>query len=217
MNRQGHTVIHGRRKVVKQNNRKTVNYVIVTNTQGTEKNYFDGLRENLPEKAKRYVVVTTYETHLKTMIHKCRTEVYKDHQFRQEWLVFDRDEVKDFDEIIEKAEGYHLHCAWSNPCFEIWLYAYYGKMPEFLNSQQCWKSFGKEFQKRTGIPYEKNDRWLYRHLMETGDEEKAIQLAIQKLNQCYREGREIPSEMHPCTKVYELVKDIKENAIRYMS
>lgn len=207
---------------VRRNNRniekaECVQYVIVTDTKGTEKIYFDGLRSNLPEEVRGNIVIRTYETHLRTMIDKCLELMQDDLQHRNGWLVFDRDEVKDFDEMIRKAEKYGLHCAWSNPCFEIWLYAYYGKMPAFMNSQQCWKSFGEEYERRTGLRYAKTDRWLYRHLLETGDEEKAIRIAVEKMNQCAREGRKKASEMHPCTMVYPLVKEIRDASKRYLS
>ncbi len=41
------------------------------------------------------------------------------------------------------------------------------------------------------------------------NEEKAIQIAQQKLEQCIREGKAKPSEMCPCTTVHELVREIK--------
>ena len=44
---------------------------------------------------------------------------------------------------------------------------------------------------------------------KAGDEEKAIQLAQQKLEQCKREGKTKPSEMCPCTTVYKLVGEIR--------
>lgn len=163
------------------------------------------------------IVIRTYETHLRMMIDRCLELIQDDLQHRSGWLVFDRDEVKDFDEMIRKAEKYGLHCAWSNPCFELWLYAYYGKMPSFMTSQQCWKSFGEEYERRTGLHYAKTDRWLYRHLCETGDEEKAILVAMEKRNQCVREGRKKASEMHPCTMVYPLVREIRDAAMRYLS
>ena len=50
---------------------------------------------------------------------------------------------------------------------------------------------------------------MYGKLCKSGDEEKAIQLAQQKLEQCIREGKTKPSEMCPCTTVHELVGEIK--------
>ena len=43
----------------------------------------------------------------------------------------------------------------------------------------------------------------------TGDEEKAIQIAQQKLEQCVRDGKIKPSEMCPGTTVYKLVGEIR--------
>lgn len=50
---------------------------------------------------------------------------------------------------------------------------------------------------------------MYEKLCKDGDEEKAIQIAQQKLEQCIREGKTKPSEMCPCTTVHELVREIK--------
>lgn len=50
---------------------------------------------------------------------------------------------------------------------------------------------------------------MYGKLCKAGDEEKAIHIAQQKLEQCKREGKTKPSEMCPCTTVDELVGEIK--------
>lgn len=50
---------------------------------------------------------------------------------------------------------------------------------------------------------------MYGKLCKFGDEEKAIQIAQQKLEQCSREGKTKPSEMWPCTTVHELIGEIK--------
>lgn len=49
---------------------------------------------------------------------------------------------------------------------------------------------------------------MYGKLSKAGDEEKAIQIAQYKLEQCIREGKTKPSEMCPCTTVHELVGEI---------
>ena len=54
---------------------------------------------------------------------------------------------------------------------------------------------------------------MYGKLCKAGDEEKAIQIALQKLEQCKREGKTKPSEMCPCTTVHELVGEIKEKVL----
>lgn len=42
-----------------------------------------------------------------------------DLECRIPWIVFDRDQVQGFDEIIAKAEREGIQVGWSNPCFEI--------------------------------------------------------------------------------------------------
>lgn len=99
---------------------------------------------------------------------------------------------------------------WSNPCFEIWMYAYYGEMPAIIESWVCCEKFEKIFQRKTGQKYSKSDAGLYEKIFRTGDEEKALQIARQKYEQCERERKTIPSKMCPCTTVYQLVKEIKK-------
>ena len=47
-----------------------------------------------------------------------------------------------------------------------------------------------------------------------GDEEEAIKIAEARLRQFLKNGTIKPSEMYPCTTVYELVKEIKEKVKR---
>ena len=120
-----------------------------------------------------------------------------------------RDEVKDFDEIIKEAESVGIRVGWSNPCFEIWMHSYYGAMPAIMESWVCCSEFEKVFQRKTGQKYLKADAGLYEKIFRTGDEEKALQIAKQKYEQCVREGKTIPSQMCPCTTVYQLVGEIR--------
>ena len=54
----------------------------------------------------------------------------------------------------------------------------------------------------------KSREQMYGKLCKFDDEEKAIQIAQYKLEQCIREGKTKPSEMCPCTTVHELVGEI---------
>ena len=63
------------------------------------------------------------------MIDKCLELTAYEAQYRIPWIVFDRDQVIEFDQIIAEAEKKDIQVGWSNPCFEIWMYAYFGAMP----------------------------------------------------------------------------------------
>ena len=128
-------------------------------------------------------------------------------------IVFDRDQVKDFDSIIKNAEQSGVHAGWSNPCLEIWLYAYFGCMPNIQDSVSCCNRFAVEYERKTGQKYDKAEKDLYKKLCEFGDEENAIKIAQQKRSQCINNGMLIPSEMIPCTNVDGLVKEIKEKCM----
>ena len=62
---------------------------------------------------------------------------------------------------------------------------------------------------KTGQKYSKADEQMYSRICKVGDEEKAIQIAQHKMEQCRREGKTKPSEMCPCTTVHELVGEIR--------
>ncbi len=188
-------------------------YLIVTDTEATERCYFEGLHKSLPDDIKRKLVIKVVETKTRTMIDKCQEMTAYDAQYRIPWIVFDRDQVKDFDAIISEAEGKGISVGWSNPCFEIWMHAYFGQMPAIQNSWTCCSDFGRVYESKTKQVYSKADDQIYPRLCLNGDEEKAIKLANQKLEQCKREGKVIPSQMWPCTTVQELVGEIHKKRI----
>ena len=101
-------------------------YLIVTDTEATERCFFTGLHQALPEDVRNKLVIKVVETKTRAMIDKCLELTAYDAQYRIPWIVFDRDQVQGFDEIIKEAEDKGIKVGWSNPCFEIWMYAYFG-------------------------------------------------------------------------------------------
>ena len=188
-------------------------YLIVTDTEATERCFFTGLHQALPEDVRNKLVIKVVETKTRAMIDKCLELTAYDAQYRIPWIVFDRDQVQGFDEIILEAVSKGIQVGWSNPCFEIWMYAYFGSMPAIQDSWACCSDFGRVYETKTGQKYSKADELMYGKLCKAGDEEKAIQIAQQKMEQCKREGKTKPSEMCPCTTVHELVGEIKAKGV----
>ena len=135
-------------------------YLVVTDTEATERFYFQGLHKELPKAIQNQLVIKVVETKTKAMLDKCLEMTTYDAQYRIPWIVFDRDQVKDFDKIIKEAEKLNINVGWSNPCFEIWMYSYYGSMPAITESWVCCDEFGKIFQRKTGQKYSKSDAGL---------------------------------------------------------
>lgn len=185
-------------------------YLIATDTKGTERCFFSGLQSALPDEIKNRIVIKVVETKTHSLIDKCLEYCSYDAQYRSPWIVFDRDEVQGFDEIILEAEKKGIRVGWSNPCFEIWMYAYFGEMPAIQESWTCCSEFGRVYERKTGQKYSKVDDQMYNRLCEKGNEGAAIKIAWQKIDQCIREEKSRPSEMCPATTVHELVGEIKE-------
>ena len=153
-------------------------YYIVTDTDQTEKNYLEGLRDSIPEELKGKIVIKVSKSRTVDLVKTCKEGASLYSQYSEPWVVFDRDQVKDFDGIIKNAEQNGIHAGWSNPCLEIWLYAYFGSMPNIRDSVSCCNRFGTEYEKRTGQKYDKAEKDLYKKLCEFGDEENAIKLSL---------------------------------------
>lgn len=185
-------------------------YYIVTDTKETEKNYFDGLRDSLPESLQGKLVVKVATTGTGNLLDFAKEQSNLHPQYCEPWIVFDRDQVQDFDKIIERAEQLKVNVGWSNPCIETWFYSYYGKMPRCKDSVACWKRFATQFEKITGQEYDKADKSIYNKLCATGDETKAIQLAERKLKQYYENGFKKPSDMNAASTIFKLIREIRK-------
>lgn len=184
-------------------------YLIVTDTKETEKNYFEGLRDSIPRELKDHLVIKVEKAKTVELVKRALELTEQDSQYRIPWIVFDRDQVKDFDSIVKEAEKNQVGAGWSNPCFEIWMYAYLGEMPAIQESYICCERFAEKFEKISKQKYLKNDKDIYRKLIKYGDEEQAIKLAERCYERC-RKDEENPSEMWPACKVQKLVGGIRE-------
>ena len=118
-------------------------YLIVTDTEATERCFFTGLHQALPEDVRNKLLIKVVETKTRAMIDKCLELTAYDAQYRIPWIVFDRDQVQGFDEIIAEAVSKGIQVGWSNPCFEIWMYAYFGSMPAIQDSWACCSDVGR--------------------------------------------------------------------------
>ena len=185
-------------------------YLIVTDAEKTEKNYFEGIKNIIPDNLKNDLQIKIYSNKaLSKIIDFAAEERNKDERFRDIWLVFDRDEVKNFDKLIEEAKENKMNVGWSNPCFEIWLMSYFQSPKNIEESQKCCETFEKIFKENTGKKYKKSEEKIYNILCENGDENKAIERAREKYHQVRKDYSQ-PSKMIGCTTVYKLVEELKK-------
>lgn len=119
-------------------------YLIITDTEATEKNYFEGLKEKIPEVFNDKIVIKVIKLKrikLENIVKDVKNLIGYDPQFRIPWIIIDKDENNDFDAIINVAAKNDINVGWSNPCIEIWFHAYFEDIPIQFNSQQCCSSF----------------------------------------------------------------------------
>lgn len=75
-------------------------YLIVTDTEATERCFFTGLHLALPEDIRNRLVIKVVETKTRTMIDKCLELTAYDAQYRIPWIVFDRDRDPRFLDLL---------------------------------------------------------------------------------------------------------------------
>ena len=182
-------------------------YFIVTDTKETEQNYMYGLRDAIPKDLQGKLVIKVIKT--KNLVEEAINLASLNPQYGETWIIFDRDQVQNFDEIIHHAEDKGVNVGWTNPCIEVWFNAYFGVMPAYQDSVSCCDGFEKAFKQASGQKYIKSDSAIYEKLNRFGNEEKAIQLAQQKLEEHKINCNNKPSKMCPCTTIHYLVKEIK--------
>ncbi|HPJ12605.1 MAG TPA: RloB family protein [Caldisericia bacterium] len=195
-------------------------YLVFTDTDETEKNYLEGLRNEIPRDLRRNLVIKIMpKERTEDLVNKCLSVLSKDSQFREPWIVLDYDNRPNFDQIVESAEINGIFVAWSNPCIEAWFLAYFGTIPANQDSQKCCKHFCKVFKEKTNLGYNrckkftesdyKNDKEIYIKLKKFGDEENAFKIIDNKRKEHKRNEINKPSEQSPCTQIDLLVKEIR--------
>lgn len=186
-------------------------YLIITDTEATEKNYFEGLKEKIPEVFNDKIVIKVIKLKrikLENIVKDVKNLIGYDPQFRIPWIIIDKDENNDFDAIINVAAKNDINVGWSNPCIEIWFHAYFEDIPIQFNSQQCCSSFKEVFKRYTGKEYKKEDQKLYDLLCKYGNEERAIERAKVRLKHYKNRGVK-ESEMIAATNLHVLIDEIK--------
>lgn len=183
-------------------------YYIVTDTKETEKNYMIGLRDSIPANLRSKLVIKVRETKINNIVNEALNLWALHPQYSKLWIVFDRDQITNFDEIIEEAKNKNIYVGWSNPCIEIWFCTYFGAMPTYQGSVYCCKEFKKTYEHNVGQEYEKSDDDIYSKLCRFGDEKRAFEIAKQKLTEHKQNCKSKPSDMNPGTTLHILVEEI---------
>ena len=135
---------------------KINSYLIVTEGERTEPFYFQGIKKKIEKNIGGMVSVMEVPT---IKIHGEGSSTGKLIEIADEivsrakiiyqniWIVFDKDDFNDFDEAIKigSEKGYKI--AWSNQCFEYWIYLHFNYSDSDLHRSEWNKKLDQLFYK----------------------------------------------------------------------
>lgn len=126
------------------------------------------------------------------------------------WVVFDKDDFDDFDKAIKMGEKMGYKVAWSNQCFEYWLYLHFYYSDSALHRDEWCRKLDEIFsQYNLGDgSYRKN----YEDIYEIVDTFDGVNTAIKNAKRRMADfdcRKDTPSKYDPGTMIYELVLELK--------
>ena len=194
-----------------------VRFLIVCEGEKTEPNYFRAFTERWSEVKEIKVAGCGCSTcQLIIEAKKLREKLERERMvpFDRVWLVFDKDEFKDFNKAIADAKKEGMNCAWSNQAFELWYVLHFQYLDTGVDRKQYIGMIEDKVMKASKsktFKYKKNDVGFYQILQEHGDEEQAIKRA-QKLRKIRGEKKNYAAH-NPRTEVDLLVKELRNPKI----
>ena len=192
---------------------KIVRFLIVCEGEKTEPNYFKAFTERWSEVKEVNVKGCGCSTcQLINEAKKIQEKLEHERQvsFDRVWLVFDKDEFKDFNKAIEDAKKEGMNCAWSNQAFELWYVLHFLYLDTGVDRKQYIEMIEdkvREASKSKKFKYKKNDEGFYQILKEHGDEEQATKRA-QRLREIRGEEKNYAAH-NPRTEVDLLVDELR--------
>lgn len=192
-------------------------YLIVTEGECTEPNYLIGIKKEIEKTVGGNVDV---EPALDLDIEGIGESTSKLIRFAEKkiknakiiyqnvWIVFDRDDFYDFDKAIKEGKDKGYSIAWSNACFEYWLYLHFYYSDSALSTSEWEEKVNEQFRKNNicGGTYNKNDPNVFSELYNHKYIDIAIKNAINRMKS-FNAGM-LPSKFDPGTTVHILVKEL---------
>ncbi len=184
-------------------------FLVVTEGEKTEPNYFKGLTAELPDHLVAVEIIGEGANTISVVEAAIKKrEVRKNENllpnFDEVWVVFDKDDfpAKRFNGAIQLANNELIKLAYSNEAFELWYILHFQYLDAAVNRTRY-----IEILKGILGNYQKNNAQMYQILKQKGDETKAI-LWAKKLFEELNIGN--PSEEKPTTLVYRLVERLND-------
>lgn len=194
-------------------------FLIVTEGECTEPMYFKGMKKLIQERIGGRIDVASVpriDIHGKGMstshLIQATERLVKDAKivYQNVWIVLDRDDFKDFDEAVRAAAEKGFKVAWSNQCFEYWLYLHFSYSEAALHRDEWFKKLDELFSRYSlgDGSYRKNYENVYELVNTYGSVDAAIKNARSRMKG-YDSRSCKPSAYDPGTTVHELAEELK--------
>lgn len=197
-----------------------VRFLIVCEGEKTEPNYFRAFTERWSE-VKEIKVAGCGCSTCQLIIEAKKIQEKLEHErqvpFDRVWLVFDKDEFKDFNKAIADAKKEGMNCAWSNQAFELWYVLHFQYLDTGVDRKQYIGMIEDKVRKASKsktFKYKKNDVGFYQILHEHGNEDFAFKNAEKLRNR--HKGKVDYAAHNPRTEVDLLVNELRhpENVLK---
>ena len=198
-----------------------VRFLIVCEGEKTEPNYFKAFIDNRRSEVKEVNVKGCGCSTCQLINEEKKIQEKLEHErqvpFDRVWLVFDKDEFKDFNKAIADAKKEGMNCAWSNQAFELWYVLHFQYLDTGVDRKQYIGMIEDKVMKASKsktFKYKKNDVGFYQILHEHGNEDFAFKNAEKLRNR--HKGKVDYAAHNPRTEVDLLVNELRhpENVLK---
>lgn len=190
-----------------------VKFLIVCEGEKTEPNYFRAFTERWSEVKEIKVAgcgCSTCQLIIEAKKNREKLERERMVPFDRVWLVFDKDDFKDFNKAIADAKKEGMNCAWSNQAFELWYVLHFQYLDTGVDRKQYIEMIEDKVRKASKskkFKYKKNDEGFYQILQKHGDEDFAFKNAEKLRNR--HKGKSNYAAHNPRTEVDLLVDELR--------
>lgn len=187
-------------------------YLILTNGEKTEPNYFNGFIKSLPQEVQNNIQISVLHCELDNLEYEIQRKK-ANAQYSKTYIVLDKDREseKTLKRVKSIAKRNDCHIIFSAPCIEYWFLKHFNTTVTFTESkylpasQQCITELQKHIRN-----YNKNDVNIYSIITSEGDEKNAIKLAKEEFKPYKNKSL---YDINNATNVYELIEEIRKPSL----
>jgi hypothetical protein len=192
----------------KVNNKPLEKFIIIAVEGETEEKYFKEIRNELHNQNIRLEILSPIEnaSHPKNRLADLLSKLKGYDSF---WLVCDVDRHHNLPAVIKQAKNQKIQPIISNPCFEVWLYLYFGELEiigdtvhfdatQIINQGELNSQKMKEIYKKSKVNHNNNHQIAIKKAQELTKNDDVKTFLIEQKHR----GK---------SHVYKLVQEILEN------